>query len=797
MVDQEIVPLRFNSQPMRSFQYTTVFFLLLLTIWYSFYSLMPARMEPDTIPETEFSAQRALIPVKEVSKEPHYIGSAAHTEVRQYLVNELGKLGLEAQLQDGFVYDDRQMDRPINIIAKIEGTSPANALLIFSHYDSALVPSYGASDAGSGVGTILESVRAYLASGAQPKNDIIIMFTDAEEVGLDGAKLFVREHDWAKDIAFSINFEARGSGGVGNMILETNQGNAELVKSYVEADVPYPVGSSLFYSVYKMLPNDTDSTVLREEGDIDGFFFAFIDDHFDYHTANDNYANLDRNSLQHQGSYLLPLLHHYGNADLSNLKSDTDYIYFSMPFIKMVVYPFSWIIPMLIIGFLIFIVLVFRGLKNGSLKLISVGRGTAIFFSALVLAILLGVFGWKLMLSIYPQYNEIQHGFKYNGHHYVAAFVLLSLALLFYLYRRFGKGVSVANLLVGPLFFWLMICTLLGLYLEGGAYFIVPVYFGLIGLFVLTRQQRPNPFLLWVLCVPAVFIFAPLIQFFPVGLGSDHVFISTLFTVLLFGLCLPLIGFFRLRKLLFVACLTGGIGFLIAAHSSSDFSETRQKPNSLIYYQDSDSGQSYWLTYDKDLDPWTSIYLGEDPGDASEVVGFATSNKYNIGYTFSNPAPDHTLEAPDIQKTLDTIMDGLQHTALRIAPGRDINQLCLFTDPTVSFSSLNLNGQEVPKDSIGRISSDARDGLLVRYLTSISDTLSMSYTIQSGTPLQLVLEEYSFDLMNHQTISVDPRPANTMTKPFVVTDAVVSKRTIDPRNLGELVSDTLSAIADE
>jgi len=96
-----------------------------------------------------------------------------------------------------------------------------------SHYDSAPhSASYGASDAGSGVVTVLESVRAYLASGAKPKNDIIICFTDSEELGLDGASLFVNEHPWAKEVALALNFEARGSGGPSNMIVETNGGNA-------------------------------------------------------------------------------------------------------------------------------------------------------------------------------------------------------------------------------------------------------------------------------------------------------------------------------------------------------------------------------------------------------------------------------------------------------------------------------------------------------------------------------------------------------------------------------------------
>src|SRR5690606_8624078 len=105
-------------------------------------------------------------------------------------------------------------------------------------------------------------------------------------------------------------------GGSSFMFLETNHGNASLLDHFVRADPEFPVTNSLAYSVYKMLPNDTDLTVLREVGGINGFNFAFIDDHFDYHTANDTPGNLDLNTLAHQGSYLMPLLTYFSQFPL-------------------------------------------------------------------------------------------------------------------------------------------------------------------------------------------------------------------------------------------------------------------------------------------------------------------------------------------------------------------------------------------------------------------------------------------------------------------------------------------------
>src|SRR5690606_39005360 len=151
-----------------------------------------------------------------------------HDEVLEYLITQLELLGLETHVQEGFALNEKWnvLAKPKNILARIEGSGSGKALMLLAHYDSAPHSfSYGASDAGSGVVTILEGVRAFLASGKIPENDIIILFSDAEEIGLLGAKLFVSEHPWVNDVGLVVNFEARGSGGPSSMIIETNGGN--------------------------------------------------------------------------------------------------------------------------------------------------------------------------------------------------------------------------------------------------------------------------------------------------------------------------------------------------------------------------------------------------------------------------------------------------------------------------------------------------------------------------------------------------------------------------------------------
>lgn len=763
---------------------TFISFLIVATlVYFSFKSLMPSKISDASTPETAFSSERALTQLRVISEKPHYIGSDAHAEVQDYLISQLELMGLEPHVQEGFTLNKnwRVLAKPKNILARIPGNGQGKALMLLAHYDSAPhSKSHGASDAGSGVVAILEGVRAYLASGQVPVNDIIILFSDAEEIGLMGAKLFVEEHPWVSDVGVVVNFEARGSGGPSNMILETNQGNATLVREFVKANPSHPVASSLMYSVYKMLPNDTDSTIFRELADIDSYFFAFIDDHFDYHTANDTYENLDRNTLEHQGTYVMAVLNHFSTADLTNLKAEEDYIYFNLPFLKMVTYPFSWIVPMLILGWVLFVVFVLYGISRQTLNRRDVLKGFIPFLLALLVSGLLAFFGWKLLLKFYSGYGEILHGFTYNGHWYIAAFTAVTLAIAFFFYRRFHHREAPANLVVAPLFFWLIVCTLVSVYVRGGAFFIIPVYFSLGMFFILVRFPRPPALVFLVLSVPAIFILAPFIQSFPVGLGLKMLVAGAVLTVLLFGLLLPLLAAFRKKRSFAILFLIAGIVFFVIAHLKSDFTEDRNKPNSLIYYYDADAEASYWVTYDKVLDDWTENYLGESPVDASTVIQNVTGSKYGTGYSFAASGPQKPIPAPEVLLKQDSIQGDMRMVSLLITPRRNINMITLFADKEIIFKDFTVNGLEVPKNErTGNAFENRRNNLLLSYYVSDKDSLEVSYTIPYDSEVLLTLQEISLDLLKHEAFTIPERTNVEIPKPFIVTDAVVLQKTLD------------------
>lgn len=744
-----------------------------------YFTMMPNWTSDKEDSLAEFSTKRALTQVEAISKKPHYVGSKEHEVVANYLVKELNKLGLETSIQQGYTLSDwGNLVQSKNILARIKGSNNSKALLLLSHYDSA-PHSYspGASDAGSGVATILESVRAFLYNKSPHKNDIIILFSDAEELGLNGAALFVTQHQWAKEIGLVLNFEARGSSGPSYMLMETNKGNAGLVKEFASAKATFPVSNSLMYSIYKMLPNDTDLTVFREQGNIQGYNFAFIDDHFNYHTAQDDINHLNKNTLAHQGSYLMPLLNYFSNADLNTTQASEDYVYFTIPY-TFISYPFSWVLPVVIIALALFIFLLFLGRAKRILSLREITRGFIPFFGSLIVTGLISFFGWKALLKLYPQYNDLLNGFTYNGHAYIAAFVLLALAMSMLFYHLFSERKVTLNHYVAPLFIWIVINGALAFSLQGAGFLIIPVYFGLIvfGVFIVT--QKSNKTLNLFLSIPALIIIAPFIQMFPIGLGLKVLFGSAILTVLTFGLLLPVFGAFAKKGIWSFVFFVLAISFFAKAHSESGYEYGKAKSNSLLYIYNADTDKSNWATYDKNLDSWTKGYLGENPKEATTLNETPLFSKYNSGFTYVAEAPKKDILKPSVEFLEDRIVGNQRFLKIKISPNRNVNRYDIFASEKMAIHNFRANGVT----TLGQKNSlyQRKGKKILSYYVVENAPLEIQFSVNSSTVFDMELMESSFDLMTNPLFQMTKRENWMMPTPFVLNNAVVIRQKIKP-----------------
>ena len=749
--------------------------LAILGIIYA--SMMPQWISKDEEALADFSTERALNQVEIIAQKPHYVGSTNHELVANYLKLELNRIGLETSIQEGFTLNDKGLlVKSKNILARIKGTDNSKALLLLSHYDSAPHSfSKGASDDASGVATILEGIRAFLYAKQPHKNDIIILFSDAEELGLNGAALFVNKHPWAKDVGLVINFEARGSSGPSYMLMETNKGNQALVKEFANAKAQYPVSNSLMYSIYKMLPNDTDLTVFREQGNIQGFNFAFIDGHYNYHTQQDDVQHLSKTTLKHQGTYLMPLLKYFSNVNLNETNSAEDDVYFSVPF-SFISYPFTWVFPMTIIALGLLIIFIFIGKAKRVITFREIFRGFVPLLGAITISGLVTFLGWKILLQIYPQYSDLLNGFTYNGHAYIGAFVTLSIAISFAFYHHFSEAKITMNHFVAPLLLWIIINAFLANSLTGAGFLIIPVYFGILlfGIFVITQHYSLGVNLLF--SIPALAIIAPFIVMFPVGLGLKILFGSAILTVLLFGLLLPVFGNFYKKGVWTMFFFAVSIGFFIYAGYHSGYKQDEAKSNSLLYVYNANTNSAVWTTYDVNLDEWTKSYLGEKNQKAVGLNSLPLASKYNSGFTYSAIAPVVDVPKPTIAFLKDSVVGNNRYLKIKITPNRKVNRYDIYANPKMTFFNFKANGVATSGEKGNRLERDG--GKILCYYVVGNEPLVMDFYINKSSVFDMDLIESSFDLMTNPLFQIKPRSEWMMPTPFVLNDAVLIQQKI-------------------
>lgn len=756
----------------------TLFILVILGLIYL--TIMPRWDSKSHEALSEFSTDRAMEQIENIAKQPHYVGTANHEVVARYIQSELTALGLESTIQEGYTMSDwGNLAKSKNIMARIKGTDNSKALVLLSHYDSAPHSmSKGASDDASGVATILEGIRAFIYDKQTHKNDIIILFTDAEELGLNGAALFVTEHQWAKDVGMVINFEARGSGGPSYMLMETNKGNAAMVNAFAEANVKYPVSNSLMYSIYKILPNDTDLTVFREQANIQGFNFAFIDGHYNYHTQQDDLNHVDQNSITHQGTYLMPLLKYFANADLSNLNTQNDEVYFSIPF-TFISYPFDWVWPMTLIAIGILILVLLIGFAKRVFTIREIFKGFIPFLGATITTGLVGMMGWKLIILLYPQYNDFLNGFTYNGHAYIATFVLLSIAICFAFYHYFSEQKTTMNHFVAPILIWIIINGFIANSLPGAGFLIIPVYFAILSLAFYTLFQVKSLFLNLLFCIPALLIIVPFIQMFPIGLGLKILFGSAILTVLTFGLLLPVFGQFEKKGVWTIVFFLGAICCLVWAHFESDYEYGKAKSNSLLYVYNADTGVAKWATYDQNLDEWTKTYLGENPKKATALNLFPLFSKYDSGFTFDNDAEKKTLITPSIFFLKDTLRGNRRFLKIKIVPNRKVNRYDIFANPKMTFYNFKANGVTTLGQKGERLERNGKK--ILSYYVVNNEPLEMEFSIEKTAVFDMDVIESSFDLLTNPLFNIKKRANWMMPTPFILNDAVIIKQKIKSR----------------
>jgi len=496
---------------------------LLALAAFSHWMYAPPAPLPATAPASAFSAQRAAAELKDLIGDniPHPLASAADERVRERLVARLRALGLPVELQRGWSCDDvLACGWVVNIVARVEGAEPAgDAVLLATHYDS--VPAGpGAGDDGVGVAAVLEIARA-LRQAPPPRHPIVILIDEGEETGLLGARLFVAGHPAARSIRAAVNLDARGDSGP-SLMFETGAATDWSMRLFAHA-MARPASNSLYYFIYKLLPNDTDFTVFKAAG-YEGMNFALIGDVERYHTPQDDIAHLDLASLQHQGQNALAAVRALAGAELTH-PVVRGAVFFDVLGRTLVRWPASWSVPIGIVFALALGALLWIVQRRGLAPARELPRAFAAWFAAWlgltgVAAVLLALV--RAAGAVPPAAAYSWAAYPIGMHAACVALALLAPACA----ERLCRGRA------GPWSLWFAHAFVLGalailcclLFPELSFVFLLPALAYVLAAWPVARRASAAAVPAAVISVPVLvttFVLAPILLLLYPGLGAD------------------------------------------------------------------------------------------------------------------------------------------------------------------------------------------------------------------------------------------------------------------------------------
>ena len=446
-------------------------FILLLAMATGLLVFRMPDVKPATTSLREFSAARAVKHVEAIAQYPHPIGSSEIEQVRDYIVSELVGMGISPEVQETTVpdYFGTNNNEPVdirNIFAVLPGANPTGSVLMAAHYDT--VPlSPGANDDSSGVATLLETARSLTATSPL-RNDVIVLFTDAEEPGQFryGARFFVANYESTDDVRLVLNFEALGHTGP-SIMFETAPGNSWLIEGLTQG-APDPVAFSFMSDLYRLVAKGGTDFAAFEEAGINGLNFAYSFERTVYHTSLDNIESLDQRSLQHHGDYAFSLVRHFGDLDLSQISSSTegDSIYHSIPGSITVRYPASWGIPLVLITGALLVWLIVVALRKGFITTRNILLVSTVLTAELIAVTIVLTLAWWGIDEIHLAFGKVIEP-TYKAHVLFVAFLVLAVAMMIALRAMLHKRLDSLSMALGAVLFWWMLALAAGFCLPG------------------------------------------------------------------------------------------------------------------------------------------------------------------------------------------------------------------------------------------------------------------------------------------------------------------------------------------
>ncbi len=726
--------------------------------------LTPMKSVGDDAPLSVFSSVRAFSDLTSLLKEniPHPPGSEANKIIRDRIYNKMKAHGYTVEIQSVFncVEEDLVCSSAENVVAYKKGSKSHSSIMLMAHYDS--VPaSIAASDDGMGVAALME-VANVVKNDDVYDNDLIFLFTDAEELGLNGAEGFAENHPLMKDVDIIINVESRGTSGQ-SIMFETGHRNRELLNAYRSA-VERPVANSLTYAIYKKMPNDTDYSVFRKR-DVAGLNFASVGSALRYHSVKDDLEHVDLDTLQQHGSNVLNLVRFYSNMDLVDIDGRTgEATYFDLFSAVMVVWDSSLNLPLSILFVLLVIGLIClnRRQRVGHMQagLRSVGNLFAVSFVMLGITALI-----SFPLGVWVDQYPLDHINPWPGKIAIWASIFLSVCMVSKLTRNtvdFNDQVLISWLLIG------LVSLALAYFLSGASYIVLaPLAVFVVATIIDCWRSgfsfKDNDLLVSSHLGFIVTIYMAVYHFHILDMvfGFERAAFKSLPFLFMSIALLPLLqryyrredAFYRSHQL-----LLAGITVIATAVSMSISGFTKDKPAPLnvVYVENWDKKEAFWMleSYYK-ASPKFSDIMGFSPADEDAVL-------YG-GLKIEKPvrrADYKSLPAPEVDVTFNQEVGNERIIKMDLKSAREGYQMYLFIDTSMPIKHFTVNG-ETPLGDDKLLDGKAQFRLILG--ASQNKVFHVEVVLNSHQPFTMDLVELA-DLKrtpdNQRIISRKPENAN-------------------------------------
>lgn len=707
--------------------------VLLLVMW----RLRGVSPKPHDAPPREFSSARAKAVLDELLQEgvPHPIGTAANRRIRDRIVARFRALGYETRIQQRFTCSPSATCATVeNIIAEAPGQRRnGETLLLAVHYDS-VAAGPGASDDGTGVASLIEIARA--VRGEQFRNRVVFLVDDGEEAGLLGAEAFIADAGLSQGVTTVINLENRGTSGASYMF-ETSRRNRWLI-AHLGRGVQTPAATSLFYTIYDLLPNDTDVTIFKRAGKA-AVNFAAIGNVAAYHTPNDDLAHVDLRTLQHHGDNVLGMLRQLGNADIAVRTADNA-VYFDLLGLFLVQWPEGWTLWIAIVS----MVLLIAGVRT--LPPRAMTFGVLSFFGAVIVALVAGA-----AVSWLARLRDGGATWVATPAPAITAMWITGIAAALLSVRLLRPYSTVRALLAGHAIVWHAAAIALGATLPGPSYvFVVPaVAFTLLFLF-----RASDTAIAAVVSAIAALLLFPLGAVLYEALGAPGLAMVAL-----------LIGIFATTFTPVVELSVRGVGAVFAvaaicalvALALPAYTPDRPQPLSLAYIDDEQRGTI-----------WTAAALTPTLQSAARFAEIETPADWLRRPRFAAAAP--RLPLARVEATGTRTADRL---TLRVHSPRGADRIALIYR-TADVTAVRVNGlvpPPIPERDLARRRASA-----LQSVTVYAPTADIELTTRTGAPIELRVGDVAYGLPPEGTPLLRARGAAAA--PIATGDVSITQRRV-------------------